>query len=426
MQPSSATKIVPRIFLALLLATPNLSATAQTFTVLHTFKGPDGAAPLGSLVLDSAGNIYGTTDVGGSGKDCPDFTFGCGTVFVLNKAGKEIALYSFNGPNGAGPQSGLMRAANSNFYGTTDEGGDYTGEGCSGGCGVAFRLNKTGNEIFYQFKGVPDGFSPSGVPVEDSSGNFYGTTVNGGPPPGGLGTIFKIDPRGKETILYSFTGGDDGCSPSAGVILDGAGNLYGAAFQGGSAFCDSGYGTIFEVDSSGRLSVIHTFGFGDGAYPDSVLLLDPQGNLYGTTEGGGSSSECFSSTGCGTVFELSPQGNGIWTERVLYSFCSQPGCGDGLEPSGGVSRDAFGNLYGSTVFGGTYRNCNGDACGVAYKLAPGGVETVLHDFTGGSDGAYPSGGLALDTAGNLYGGDEAGGATCDVSGTCGVLFKIVP
>lgn len=411
-------------FTALFLMTAALPA--QTFQVLHTFKGPDGASPLGSLVLDDAGNIYGTTGSGGSGTHCPDFTFGCGTAFVLNKTGREVGLYSFNGPNGAGPQVGLMRSANGDLYGTADEGGIYNAQVCPAGCGVAFRLDKTGKEIFYRFKGPPDGFYPGSVPVEDSSGNLYGTTSLGGPSPGGLGAVFKIDPRGREKILYSFTGYADGCYAGGGVVLDEGGNLYGVANQGGSDFCEYGFGTVFKLTQSGQFSVIHTFVGGDGAYPGSNLTWDAQGNLYGVTSEGGSSPECFYMGGCGTVFELSPKENGTWTEKVLYSFCSQSGCTDGLEPSGSVSRDASGNLYGTTFFGGTYRNCNGDECGVAFKLAPDGAETVLHDFTGGSDGAFPTGGLVLDAAGSIYGSTEAGGTTCDGSDTCGVVFKIVP
>lgn len=417
----------PRAALIGLAFCLTLSAYSQTFQVLHTFHGPDGASPLGSLVLDNAGNIYGTTGSGGSGKDCPDFTFGCGTAFMLNKTGKEVALYSFSGSNGAGPQAGLMRSANGNFFGTTEEGGNYNAQICPAGCGVVFRLDKTGKEVFYQFGVPPDGYAPVSVPVEDSTGNLYGTTRFGGPSPGGLGTVFKLDATGKETILYSFTGYADGCYAGGGVVLDSAGNLYGVAKEGGAGFCEYGFGTVFELTQSGQFSVIHTFGGSDGAYPGSNLIWDGQGNLYGVTFEGGSSSECFYMGGCGTVFELSPQENGTWSEKVLYSFCTQSGCTDGLQPSGSVSRDASGNLYGSTLFGGLTNEgvCNG-SCGVAYKLTPQGTESVLHAFTGGSDGAFPSGGLALDAAGSLYGSAEAGGATCALSGTCGVVYKIIP
>ncbi len=423
MQPSSAVKLVSRIFPTLLLAAAILPtpAQAQTFTVLHTFHGQDGSGPLGVLILDSEGNIYGTTGGGGSGTGCPIFSsFGCGTAFILNKAGKEVALYSFDGADGAGPDGGLLRDAKGNLYGTTQYGGaTSTCPDGQEGCGVAYRLARTGKETEYKFQGEQDGFNPTGPLAEDSTGNFYGTTRFGGP--NGLGTVFKINASGKKTVLYSFTGFTDGCDPTAGVILDSMGNLYGIANDGGAGLCDSGFGTVFKLSGSGEFSVIHTFGGGDGAYPDSVLLFDKQGNLYGNTSGGGDASECFSDTGCGTVFELSPQQDGSWSETVLYSFCSLSDCTDGEEPGGGpLVRDSFGNLYGTTFFGGQSGN------GVAFKLDSGGNETVWHSFTGGTDGANPAAGLAMDSSGNFYGNTQIGGTTCFTRYTCGVVFKITP
>jgi uncharacterized repeat protein (TIGR03803 family) len=240
-----------------------------------------------------------------------------------------------------------------------------------------------------------------------------------------LGNIFKIDTAGKLTVLYQFTGGSDGCDPAPGVILDAAGNLYGSAVQGGSGFCDSGYGTIFELDTAGNFGVLHTFDVSDGAYP-GPLLLDQAGNLYGATGAGGNNYEC-GSTGCGTVFELSPNQNGTWTETVLYSFCSLNECADGEGGGGFLVRDSPGNLYGVTGLGGTSRNCDGEGCGVVYKLSSAGQETVLHSFTGGSDGAYPEG-LAADGQGNLYGtAGQGGDLNCPPrNGGCGVVFKILP
>jgi uncharacterized repeat protein (TIGR03803 family) len=172
--------------------------------------------------------------------------------------------------------------------------------------------------------------------------------------------------------------------------------------------------------------VLHNFCGGDGAYPESALTWDDAGNLYGTTAEGGSSDVCDG--GCGAVFELSPGSGGSWTEKVLYSFCSVSGCADGENPLfGRLVRDAAGNLYGTTVFGGSHRNCNGDACGVVFKLDLSGKETVLHSFTGGVDGASPASGLAIDAAGNLYGTARAGGDTkCDPPYRCGTVFEITP
>ncbi len=407
------------LLLASMLATQ--PAQAQTFKVLHTFHGEDGAAPVGQLVRDTAGNLYGTTMAGGMGK-CQ---IGCGTVFKMSKSGKLVWVHSFNGANGWQALAGLLRDAAGNLFGTTDIGGNLK---CHPpyGCGTAFELNKTGkNEtLLHRFTSRQDG--PNSPLVEDSAGNLYGTTYIGGDH--GYGTVFKLDPAGHETILYNFTGGSDGCAPYSGVILDSVGNSYGTTYSGGSGSCTSGYGVVFEVDSAGNETVLHTFEGGDGANPDSVLLFDPKGNLYGTTANGGSSGLCQG--GCGTVFELLPQ-NGDWSEAVLYNFCSLSDCTDGLLPSRGpLVRDAAGNLYGTTDFGGTYRNCNGEGCGVVFKLDTTGKETVLHDFTRGGDGGGPFAGLTTDSTGNLYGAVvEGGDLKCadNLNGYgCGTVFKIAP
>jgi uncharacterized repeat protein (TIGR03803 family) len=181
---------------------------------------------------------------------------------------------------------------------------------------------------------------------------------------------------------------------------------------------------VFKVDGTGNETVLHTFGGSDGAYPDSVLLFDSQGNLYGTTQGGGSSGEC--ANGCGVVFELSPR-NGPWEETVLYSFCPASGCTDGATPiAGPLVRDSAGNLYGTTYFGGAYCGSN-EGCGVVFKLDTAGTETVLHSFSGGADGAAPWGGLTSDSMGNLYGAASQGGDLKCQPGNgqgCGTVFKI--
>lgn len=408
---SSCSAAKAAIFLTFLLASVVVPTHSQArkFQVLHTFHGGDGGSPEGVLVRDAAGNIYGTTGGGGTGK-CSKL--GCGTAFKLDKTGKQVWLHSFKGGNGHGPQAGLLRDAAGNLFGTTVYGGDTN---CDPpfGCGTVFKLNKTGKEIvLHKFTGTPDGFFSQAVLVKDAAGNLYGTTPLGGA--GGLGAVFKIDTSGRESVLYSFTGGSDGCDPYPGVILDSAGNLYGVTFYGGAGFCNSGYGVVFKVDSSGNETVLHTFfGGSDGANPDSVLLFDSEGDLYGTTENGGS-TEC-GGTGCGTVFELSHNG----AETVLYAFCSLSNCTDGEVPgTGPLVRDSTGNLFGTTFFGGTSDD------GVVFKLGTSGKETVLHNFTGGADGANPVAGLVLDDSGNLYGSAEQGGATCFTSYTCGVVFKI--
>jgi uncharacterized repeat protein (TIGR03803 family) len=409
----------------LLASVAHAQTQATKFKVLHTFHGKDGSFPTGTLVRDSSGNIYGTTGGGGTG-GCDGY--GCGTVFKMNNAGKEIWLYSFKGASQIDPTAGLLRDASGNLYGTTENGGKITktcGGVQGGGCGTVFRVDKNGQgTTLYKFKGTPDGYFPQALLVKDSAGNLYGTSYLGGVD--GIGAVFKLDANGKETILHSFAGppegGGDGAFLYEGVIRDTAGNLYGVTAAGGA----SGAGTVFKVDSSGSETLLYSFSGGsDGGDPDSVLLLDSQGNLYGTTANGGSSDVCDG--GCGTVFELSPQSGGNWAETVVYSFCSLENCADGQQPVGGpLVKDSVGNIYGNTIFGGSYRNCNGDSCGVIFKLDTAGKETVLHSFTGGADGAFPVAGLTLDSSGNLYGTAWQGGAKCFTSYTCGVVFKITP
>jgi uncharacterized repeat protein (TIGR03803 family) len=291
---------------------------------------------------------------------------------------------------------------------------------------VVFELDTSGGgTVRYKFKGYPDGYFPEALLIQDPAGNLYGTTYLGGEH--GLGTVFKVDKSGKETVLYSFAGAPDGNDPSPGVIRDVAGNLYGVTALGGNGTsCDFGCGTVYELDTTGKETILHEFeGGNDGADPGSVLLFDSEGNLYGTTSAGGNPRECGGS-GCGTVFELSPQSDGTWTETILYTFCSVTGCTDGEEPgSGPLVRDSKGNFYGTTYFGGTHFNCNGDGCGTVFKLDKAGKETVLHSFTGGPDGNSPSPGLIMDKVGALYGTASAGGDTSCQNG-CGTVFRIDP
>jgi uncharacterized repeat protein (TIGR03803 family) len=402
-----------------LLTVPTQSQ-AQTFKVLHTFHGSDGAYPVGVLVRDAEGNLYGTTGAGGSG-NCSGGD-GCGTAFKLDKAGKQVWLHKFDGANGSGPNAGLLRDAAGTLFGTTIEGGDIE---CNYayGCGTVFMLDKTGKEkVVHKFTGPPDGSYSEALLTRDGTGNLYGTTYSGGT--GGFGTMFKVDSAGKKRVLYNFTGYSDGGTPEPGVILDAAGNAYGVAVYGGSGFNSSGYGVVFEVDTSGNESVLHAFGGGeDGANPASVLIFDPQGNLYGTTLNGGTGC---GGAGCGVVFKLTQSG-GSWSESVLYDFCSLSDCADGQEPWGGpLVRDQTGNLYGTTFFGGASHNCDGGGCGTVFELDAAGKETVLHSFAGGADGAFPHAGLIMDGQGNLYGTTINGGATCYTRYTCGVVFKIAP
>jgi uncharacterized repeat protein (TIGR03803 family) len=280
----------------------------------------------------------------------------------------------------------------------------------------------------HTFTGTPDGSNPFQSNLLDVNGTLYGTTGFGGA--FNFGTIFKIDSTGKETILYSFTGGTDGAQPSSGLIPDKSGNVYGTTFGGGDSSCVLlnlvGCGVVYRFGKGG-LTVLHTFtGGADGAWPQGVIL-DAAGDVYGPTLFGGTSATCpFGAVGCGVIFKLTPQGT-TWKETELYSF---QGGTDGGEPNGFITMDAAGNIYGATIIGGNNADCtSGPGCGVVFKLNKAGNETVLYTFTGGTDGAGPSGDFLMDSAGNLYGTAYAGGdLSCSNNSSvgCGVVFEITP
>jgi uncharacterized repeat protein (TIGR03803 family) len=395
-------------------------AQSYTFKVLHTFHGApnDGQGPDG-LATDVSGNLYGTTGSGGRGRGiCASFFVdGCGTAFKLDKSGTKIWQHSFQLPTGIGPVAGLLRDKAGNLYGTTTVGGDAECQGYQYGCGALFKLDKAGEEtVLHKFTNTPDRANPDSPVVEDSAGNLYGTTLYGGAF-NAYGAVFKVSKNGKETVLYSFTGGSDECRP-VGVTFGPDGNLYGVAE--GATTCNA-YGAVFKLDAAGNFTLLYGFSGSDGEYPDSALVFDANGNLYGETGNGGNSNDIECPYGCGVVFKLSPEG----AETVLYRFCSLSGCADGAFPGGNLVRDKAGNLYGITSRGGIYANCNGDTCGAVFKLDSAGKETVLHSFTGGSDGEFPISGLVVDGTGALYGTAYGGGDTSCQNG-CGTVFKITP
>ncbi len=411
--------------LGLLVATAQ-PLRAQTYTVLYSFTGTggDGANPNEGVILDSQGNLYGTTVNGGSHGENKRHQ-GFGTAFKLTPSGTESIIYNFSGGVDAFPQ-GLAWDAEGNLFGTTIGIGQPRPKDTRSYNGSVFKL-KNGKQEWHEkvLFGFTDANQTSGVTpapglVLDAQGNLYGTTERGGDLSCdfgyGCGVVFEVTPSGTETVLHNFTLGSDGIFPSAALVRDAQGNLYGTTELGGNLSCNppDGCGTVFEVTATGTEKVLYSFAGGsDGAFPYSPLIFDAQGNLYSTTDIGGGSG--CGGQGCGTIFQLTPGGK----ETVLYSFA---GGTDGVEPVGGLLFDSQGNLYGTTDLGGS--GCTGQGCGTVYQLTPGGKKNVLYNFTGGADGGYPYfGSLVQDAQGNLYGTTYFGG---DPNCSCGVVFKLDP
>jgi uncharacterized repeat protein (TIGR03803 family) len=403
------------------------AAQAQTYaySVLYRFQGnPDGAAPEAGLILDSSGNLYGTTTSGGKYQDCPEgFGNGCGTVFRLKPLSgskwKETVLYSFKGdPDGVGPFAGLVWDALGSLYGTTAEGGASS---CfdSNPCGTVFRLTRESNgtwreKVLHSFTENNDGGYPRGNLIHDPAGNLYGTTSTGGDSFNGYGTIFKISRAGVLTTLYTFTDGADGATSEAGLLRDSSGNYYGTTSSGGGS---SHNGTVFKFDAAGTLTTLYAFDWGVVGGSEAGVIMDKSGNLYGTFPGDNGSDY-------GNVWQLSPSGN----LTVLYSFT---GGADGRVPTDGLIMDEAGSLYGTASFGGDKSCDSGSGCGVVYKLAhqSNGDRklVVLHTFKGGSDGEVPYSTLLRDAAGNLYGTTVGGGYPHCVNrneSSCGIVFRL--
>lgn len=380
-------------------------AQAQTFTVLHKFAGfpNDGRMPTAPMIEDSVGNLYGTTFAAGK--------FGGGIVFKLNSSGHETILHNFfAGANGSDLSGGLVRDAAGNLYGTTQIGGDLD---CvpPTGCGTVFKLSPTNRlSVLQRFHGS-NGQWPEHALLLGGDGNLYGTASAGGQG----GAIFEVNQAtGHLTYLHGF--GPGGAGPTSGVVEDVNGNLWGTTGYDSESDCPSGCGSVFEY-----LPEVHntiaalSFPGGAGGYRAlGGVVTDGAGNFYGTTSLGGNPA-CF--YGCGVVFKFDTT-TGI--ETVLYTFT---GLADGANPQAGVILDSSGNLYGTTAFGGKTTTA-GAGFGVVFKIDTTGKETVLHTFDG-TDGAQPEANLLLDSAGNLYGTTAYGGSTA-CAGGCGVVFKITP
>jgi len=364
-------------------------------TVIHSMSGQtEGAFAVGTLARDAAGNTYGTTLNGGA-YVYPCALDGCGVLYVIDASGNETVLHTFGGGADGGQPYGVVRDAAGNLYGTTKVGG-------SDNNGKVFKFDATGNEtVLYDFAGgSSDGSSPdTGVTIQN--GYLYGTTECGGSGKSaychgaGAGVVFKLDAAGHETILYSFTSGADGGYPQSGVVFDQAGNLYGTTYSG-----HDNSGVVYMLSPAGRLTVLHTFTGGpDGAGPTGNLYRDSSGNLYGTTEGGGK--------GSGTIYRIDASGN----YSVLYQFAGAP---DGSEPIGGVIPCSAG-LCGQTRRGGEWN------AGTIFQMDAVGGVTILYSFLAKADGVYPLAGLVMDSAGNLYGTASKGGAS-----DAGAVFKVDP
>src|ERR1022692_4527375 len=290
-------------------------AQAQTYSVLHTFAGADGANPSAGLIGDPAGNLYGTTYYGGGGNCGNQIGNGgviilpCGVVFKLDPAGNVTVLHAFSESDGGNPNGGLLRDSAGNLYGTTVNGG--AGRGCSYGCGAVFKLDTAGNEtLLHSFTGTPNdggGAFPNSGLIWDPALGLCGTASVGGAYQDVL--VFTLDPAANGfSVLYTFMGSDgklDWRQPNAGLIQDPAGNLYGTTYEGGSTACSLGCGVVFELDSAGNETVLHSFSGPDGEHPRGSLLLYSASSIYGTTSDGG--------TGYGVVFMLDQTG----TETVL-------------------------------------------------------------------------------------------------------------
>jgi len=408
----STSNCVAVILVLTLLLAVSQSAYARE-TVLHAFQGRPGMLPTSNLVSDAAGNLYGTTWQGGS-RNCTGAFSGCGIVFELTPSStgwSYSVLYVFKGGHdGANPTGNLTFDVAGNIYGTTQNGGNpkcFNEEGC----GTVFELSPLSGggwkeSVLHVFNGS-DGSGPTGGVILDSVGNVYGTTASDSANYG-FGTVFELTPGAQgewtETTLYAFEKGNDGANPHGDLVFDKAGNLYGTTEMGGAGI----YGTVFELTHSGQSweeTILYRFSGGsDGGFPLGGLIFDTAGNLYGTTQGGGEG------LGYGTVFELSPS-HGSWAETVLLAFTNA----DGAYPGGDLIFDAAGNLFGTAANGGK-AGC-WPTCGSVFELTPnsggGWTEKVLYKFTGGKDGAIPLSTLMLDSAGNLYGTAFVGGNKYD-------------
>lgn len=422
------------VLAGLLPAFSSGASPASAEKVIYSFTGgADGAQPLSDLILDSEGNLYGTTNLGGIiGGACG--RFGCGTVFELKRSGSgwtADVLHSFlGGLDGTRPAAGLIFDGAGNLYGSTEFGG-------IGDRGTVFKLTpdshrKWTESIIYSFPSDGSaGFSVQEHLTFDAQGNLYGATSEGGQnnklcAANGCGAVFELthqaDGSWAETTIHAFTGAPDGGSPSSGLALD-AGSFYGVTEYGGIGTCRyiypggdyaGGCGTAYRLthnsDGSWTENVIYSFVGGGGRGKDASggVLFDDKGHLLGTSLAGGD--------GFGTVFELEHIPGRGWQEDEVHIFYGAP---DGAAPTGTMIADANGDLFGVTNTEGRRRGSS-----IVFRLQHSGnawKEKILHTFSGTPDGGNPSAGLVSDSQGHLYGTTSAGG-----SNNLGAVYEITP
>ncbi|MGB6677048.1 MAG: choice-of-anchor tandem repeat GloVer-containing protein [Terriglobales bacterium] len=446
--------------LTLILAIASAASAEWKEKVLYSFQGGtnDGAVPVGGVVFDKQGNIYGALQGYGSGS-CTPIGNDCGAVYQLSPpaqkggAWTEALIYEFQGKganDGELPNSGLIMDKAGNLYGVTAYGGtgNCTLLGVAAGCGTVYELSPPQQQggawtetILYSFPTTKQGYLPNGNLVLDKAGNLYGATTFGGTKDGGCngfyggqcGVIFELSPPKKpggawtEKTLHSFANIPDGAEPNGGLILDSKGTIYGTTYYGGYNCphnSNQGCGTAFELQPPTKKggewmeTVLHRFkrDSSDGGDPMAGLRFDVAGYLYGTTLNGGPGQY-------GTVFCLRPPSKGArdWVETVLYGF------GDGqqgADPEAGLIFDAHGDLYGTALGGETHG-------GVVFRLKPpkrgdSWPLTVLYNFTKSPDADHPTAGLVFDAKGNLYSTTEWGGTGQTCQGGCGTVFEISP
>jgi uncharacterized repeat protein (TIGR03803 family) len=333
---------------------------------------------------------------------------GCGTVFKISQGGSLTTLVTFDGSDGDEPAAALIQATDGNFYGTTGFGGAYGG-------GTVFEMTSSGTlatlHSFCERFPCTGGLLPYGL-LQGTDGNFYGITDEGGTgngcgnyPPEGCGTVFKMTPSGRTSVLYNFckiSGCPDGAGAQGSLVQASDGNFYGAAAGGGA----NGWGTVFRVTPKGVLTTLYNFcsqnNCADGAEPRAGLILGTDGNLYGTTSLGGAYYNAYLQTG-GTIFKITRAG----VLTTLYSFCAQNTCPDGNQPLAPLVQDTNGELYGTTIFGGTGTACGLPGCGTLFSVSVGLGEFVEPEPSAGTVG----------TAVNILGTAVAGTTAVSFNGT---------